>query len=107
MNSIINAGIVGCTMTEEYFQYIANASPEKINYKKTLFSGVASSSKFAGLEVVDDLESILDDKDISLILLSDNHLHCYPRVSQSGKAVRVVRSFRDTKNIPFSSGYAG
>ena len=47
MNSVINAGIVGCTMAEEYFQYIANASPEKINYKKTLFSGVASSSKFA------------------------------------------------------------
>lgn len=93
MEKKILAGVVGCDMTEEFFQTSLRNTIENFYWKK-IYSGkrdVSNSYKdYPTAEIVSDIKTIVNDNDISLVFVSADHLEFVPQVMQAGKSVRVV-----------------
>jgi hypothetical protein len=85
------AGIIGCTLSEQFFQSLSFAV-EEYSWKKIYFSETSSANhNYTGkAEVVNNLNSIIDDKDITVVFVSNAHLHVVPQLLQAGKCVRTV-----------------
>lgn len=89
----ITAGVIGCNMTEDFFQTSVHNQVEKFHWKKILAGGQVAGNlenKYPGTELVDNVQAIVGDQDISLVFVASNHLHQVPGVLQAGKAVRIV-----------------
>ena len=89
----ITAGIIGCNMTEDFFRASAHNEVEKFHWKKILAGNQAAKNLeqlFPEAELVDSVQAIINDGDISLVFVSNNHLQVVPNVLESGKAVRIV-----------------
>ncbi len=93
MEKTIYAGVIGCDMTEEFFQTSLRNPIEKFNWKK-IFTGnrpiTNISKQYPTSEVVGNVDTIVDDSDISLVFVSADHIDFVPQVMQAGKSVRVV-----------------
>jgi hypothetical protein len=91
--TIINAAIVGCDISKDYFQDLGMNKLEKFNWKKVFVTGDSCrtiSSSFPFSEFVTTVDSIVNDADISLVFVSADHLEFANRLISSGKAVRIV-----------------
>lgn len=89
----INAGVIGSDMTEEFFEISSRNTMEKFLWKKIYVPGAVASSPenaYAGSEVVDNVEAIISDTDISLVFVSSNHLNVVQKMIEAGKSVRVI-----------------
>ena len=91
MKKNINVGVIGCEMSEDLFTFSNLNQFEKLNFRKifTNQSAVNISSSFPGTEVVSDVKAIIYDKDIELVILSNDHLGLVNEVVRAGKSVRV------------------
>ncbi len=93
MNNIINAGVIGCDMSEEFFQASALNKVEKFNWKKIWVSNKKTggiAKEYPEAKIVNDIEAIVNDTDITLVIVSANHLKYVKPVIEAGKAVRVI-----------------
>ena len=88
----ITAGIIGCNMTEDFFRASAHNKVEKFHWKKILADKAITNIEqlYPEAEMVDSIQAIINDNDISLVFVSNNHLNIVPNVLESGKAVRIV-----------------
>ena len=89
----INAAIIGCDISKQYFQDLGTNKLEKFNWKKVYFNEEQCSSYstiFPTSEFVTTVDSILEDPEISLVFVSSNHLQFANPIIQAGKAVRVI-----------------
>jgi hypothetical protein len=78
-------------MSEQFFQSLSFAV-EQYSWKKIFFSESSSAShNYSGkAEVVNNVSSIIEDKDITVVFVSNQHLHVVPQLLQAGKCVRTV-----------------
>lgn len=93
MINIINAGVIGCDMTEEFFQTSANNTTERFNWTKIFTTSNATESiakEYPAVKIVDNIKSIVDDKDITLVIVSSKELAFVKPVIEAGKSVRVI-----------------
>ena len=88
----INAGVIGCNMSEEFFRTSEVNKVESFSWKKIYLHSHSprSLSNHPHTEIVDQAESILNDSDIELVFVSANHLQFVKPVIDSGKSVRVI-----------------
>ena len=88
----INAAIIGCNMSEEFFRSTETNKVENFSWKKIFLSDGPSSThhKQFSAEIVDHPQAILNDADIELVFISADHLQFVKPVIDSGKSVRVV-----------------
>jgi hypothetical protein len=87
------AGVIGCDMSEEFFQSFDRNQVEKIIWKKIWVSDTSNTvidNAYTEAEIVADAESIFNDEDISLVIVSSKHMTYVPQVLQAGKSVRVI-----------------
>ena len=91
MVKTINAAIIGCNMSEDFFRTSATNKVESFSWKKIFLTGVPASVKsHPQAEVVERAEAILDDSDIDIVFVSANHLHFVKPIIETGKSVRVI-----------------
>ena len=87
----INAGVIGSDMSEEFFEISSRNAMEKFIWKKVYIPGQNDTNDLnTGSQMVSNVESIVNDTDISLVFVSSNHLNEVPKVLQAGKSVRVI-----------------
>lgn len=91
MVKTINAAVIGCNMSDDFFKTSTANTVEKFSWKK-IFTGEHSSSfkTLPGAELVERAEAILHDSTIDLVFVSANHLHFVKPVIEAGKSVRVI-----------------
>ena len=91
MVKTINAGIIGCNMSEDFFSTTGANKVESFFWKKIYLSGKSASSKsHPQAEIVERAEAIIQDSDIELVFVSANHLQFVKPVIDAGKSVRVI-----------------
>ncbi len=93
MSNTINAGIIGCDMSEDFFQTSSSNNLEKFNWKKIYVSNSTSGTikkEYSGAEIVNNVEAIMNDSDITLVIVSAKHLGFVRPVMEAGKSVRVI-----------------
>jgi len=93
MIKTINAGVIGCRMSEEFFVTSSTNNVEKIHWKKILINDKITGGmdkKYPQSEMVKDAEEIINDTDITLVIVSDTHLGFVQPAIHAGKSVRVV-----------------
>jgi predicted dehydrogenase len=91
MVKTINAAIIGCNMSEDFFTTSATNSIERFSWKKIFLSGKSASTKsHSQAELVEKAEAIINDADIDLVFVSENHLQYVKPIIAAGKSVRVV-----------------
>ncbi len=93
MTNTINAGIIGCDMSEDFFQTFSNNRMEKFNWKKIFESSNTAAGikkEYPETEIVDNAEAIIDDSDITLVIVSAKHLGFVKPITLAGKSVRVI-----------------
>lgn len=91
--NIISAGIIGCDMTEDFFQTSLSNRMEKFYWKKIFVSNntaEANKKEYPGTEIVNNIEAIVNDSDITLVIVSAKHLAFVKPIMQAGKSVRVI-----------------
>ncbi len=89
----ITAGVIGCSMKEEFFATSVHNEVERFHWKKVLAGKPGAThlqQTFPGTEVVDNVQAIVNDNDISLVFVSADHLREVPGVLEAGKAVRII-----------------
>jgi|SRR4051812_2328893 len=89
MNKIINVGVIGSEMSEEFFQLPASANHQKYHYKKIYTETGAQARQFPEAELVSDVNEILNDGSIELVIVSPAHINRVSQLIRAGKAVRV------------------
>ena len=93
MTTIINAGIIGCKMSEDFFTTSYSNQMEKFNWKKIFVSNnkaEAIKKNHPETEIVNNIESIVNDRDITLVIVAANQIGFVKQVIDSGKSVRVI-----------------
>ncbi len=93
MSNTINAGIIGCDMSEDFFQTSSSNRLERFNWKKIFVSNNTSegiNKEYPGTELVNNVEAIVNDRDITLVIVSAKHLGFVKPIMQAGKSVRVI-----------------
>lgn len=90
MINTINAGVIGCDMTKEFFD-IANRA-EKLIWKKAYagFNMDGIAKKFPELEIVNNVKEIVTDNDITLVIVSAENLKLARPALAAGKSVRII-----------------
>lgn len=89
----INAAIIGCDVSKQYFQDLGTNKLEKFHWKKVYVDDALCKSvttSFPASEQVTTIDAILNDADISIVFVSSKHLEFANQIIMSGKAVRVV-----------------
>ncbi|TDH26614.1 hypothetical protein EXU57_11030 [Segetibacter sp. 3557_3] len=89
----ITAGVIGCSMKEEFFATSVHNEIEKFHWKKVHSTKAAPTHlqhTFPDTEVVDSVQAIVNDQDISLVFVSSDHLREVPVILEAGKAVRII-----------------
>ncbi|MCW3110080.1 MAG: hypothetical protein JWQ09_4586 [Segetibacter sp.] len=92
MVKTINAGIIGCNMSEEFFRTTETNTVESFFWKK-IYTGDHSSHGLKNhpqAEIVEHAESIIHDSEIELVFVSAKHLQFVKPVIAAGKSVRVI-----------------
>jgi hypothetical protein len=91
VNNIV-AGVIGCNMTEEFFQSSVRNSSERFYWKKIFCAdnNTLLSKRFPEAEIVTNTEMIVNDEEISLVFVSSKQLQIVPKVLDAGKSVRLV-----------------
>ncbi|MCW3111847.1 MAG: hypothetical protein JWR18_243 [Segetibacter sp.] len=91
MVKTINAAIIGCNMSEDFFTTTDANTIENFSWKKIFLGGKPASVKsHPQAEIVERAESILHDADIDLVFVSANHLQFVKPIIDAGKSVRVI-----------------
>ncbi|MDB5247647.1 MAG: hypothetical protein JWQ40_2041 [Segetibacter sp.] len=89
----INAGIIGCDMKEDFFQTSLSNRMEKFYWKKIFVSNSTAEGiqkEYPNAEIVNNVEAIVNDSDITLVIVSATHLGFVKPIMQAGKSVRVI-----------------
>ncbi len=93
MEKILQAGVIGCDMTEEFFQASKRNPIENYNWKKIYAGSKAinnASKQFPYAEIVSDINPIVQDTDISIVFVAADHLELVAPVIEAAKSVRLV-----------------
>lgn len=92
MVKTINAGVIGCNMTEEFFRHVETNTIESFLWKKIYTTNYSYHGRkpHPHAELVTDAEAIIHDPEIALVFVSASHLHFVKPVLDSGKAVRII-----------------
>jgi predicted dehydrogenase len=93
MTNIINAGVVGCDMSEEFFQSTASNKMESFKWTKIFSTNKIAENitrDYPGATVVDNIEAIVNDKDITLVIVSSKELASVKQIIEGGKSVRLI-----------------
>lgn len=93
MSDMIRAGVIGCDMTEEFFQATASNKIEKFKWEKILVSNKITQTitkQYPEAQLVNDVEAIANDRNITLVIVSAKELEFVRPIIDSGKAVRVI-----------------
>jgi predicted dehydrogenase len=92
MVKYINAGIIGCNMSEEFFRTTETNNVENFLWKKIFLSDHSPSflQKLHKAEIVEHPEAIFNDAEIELVFISADHLQFVKPVIEAGKSVRLV-----------------
>lgn len=92
MVKTINAGIIGCNMSEEFFRTSETNKVESFCWKKVYLNDPHPSflRNHPHAEIVEQAEAIINDADIELVFVSATHLQFIKPVIEAGKSVRVV-----------------
>ena len=90
----VNVGIIGCTMSEEFFLASPITQKQKFLYKKVYpqdeFARNIVKERNEETELVSDVNSIFDDETIELVIISSKHLPLAGKALKAGKNVRIV-----------------
>ena len=86
------AGAIGCSLSDDFVYRLSINAVDKYHWKKIFDadSTLDSSSNYSNVQVVDTIESIVEDQDISLVVLSNKYLHVVPQLLKAGKSVRTI-----------------
>ena len=90
---IIQAGVIGCDISGQEFQDLNINKLESFNWKKIYISDNIHESivrSYPATEFVSDINTIVDDDEISLVFVSPQHLDLASQVMKAGKSVRVI-----------------
>lgn len=82
------AGVIGCNMADDFFETLLNNRVEKYHWKKMFQSDSRLDTET--IEVVENVEAIAEDNDISVVFLSNKFLHVAPQLIKAGKCIRTV-----------------
>ncbi len=94
MAYIVNAGVIGCNMVEEFFELSRHNTMEKFNWKKVFSTNVSvqTQNAYPDAEFVSNVSALINDAEISLVFISSQHMDMIPLVMQAGKSVRIIKS---------------
>lgn len=84
------AGVIGCNLADDFFETLSNNRLEKYQWKKMFESDSHIDVDFTRTEVVENVEAIADDTDITVVFLSEKYLHLAPQLIKAGKSIRTV-----------------
>ena len=91
MVKTINAGVIGCNMSADFFTTYKPNKVERFFWKKIFLSERSPEmNSHPQAEFVEKAEAIFQDADIELVFISSNHLQFVKPVIESGKSVRVI-----------------
>ena len=91
MVKTIQAGIIGCNMSEDFFKTSESNRVENFLWKKIYLNDPPSSGlKNHQAEIVEQVEAIIHDADIELVFVSANHLQFVKPIIETGKSVRII-----------------
>jgi predicted dehydrogenase len=90
----VNVGVIGCTMSEEFFLASSMSQEKKFLYKKIYqeddFLKSFAKEKSEQIEFVSDVASIFDDETIELVIISSKKLALAGEALKAGKNVRII-----------------
>lgn len=89
----INAGVIGCNMSEDFFTTSVSNTIEAFHWKKIYVSRAneqAKINKHPQAEIVSKVDAIINDSDIQLVFVSAQHLEHVKPILQAGKSVRII-----------------
>lgn len=90
----VNVGVIGCTMSEEFFLASSLTEKKKFLYKKVYqqdeFLKNMAKEQNEQAEFVSDAEAIFNDETIELVIISAKHLPLAGKALKAGKNVRIV-----------------
>lgn len=93
MINTINAGVIGCDMSEDFFQTIGSNGAEKYSWKKA-FPADKTLNRITynnfPIEIVDSVEAIANDEEITLVIVSSNNIFLARPIIAAGKSVRII-----------------
>lgn len=93
MVNTINAGVIGCDMTEDFFMTSGNSKAEKFYWKKAYNTNSTINlipNRYPDTEIVSDVDDIVNDEEISLVIVSKDHLVLAKPIIDSGKSIRII-----------------
>jgi hypothetical protein len=88
-----NAGIIGHDASTQFFRSSVSNKIESFYWKKiyvTDNSALHSYKHLPQAEIVNHVESIINDADIQLVFVSANSLEFVRPVIEAGKSVRII-----------------
>ena len=90
----VNVGVIGCTMSEEFFLAFSMSEQKKFFYKKVYqedqFLTNLSKERSEQTEFVSDVNAIFSDETIELVIISSKKLALAGEALKAGKNVRIV-----------------
>lgn len=93
MTKFINAGVIGCKMSEEFFSISGSNTMETFHWKKIWAAEQCAPSvlkRYPKAEVVNTADSIIHDNDITLVIVSSDYMGWVQPVIDAGKAVKII-----------------
>ncbi|WP_157580937.1 Gfo/Idh/MocA family oxidoreductase [Segetibacter koreensis] len=93
MINTINAGVIGCDMSEDFFKTTASNTMERFNWTKILSPGKISENiakEYPGVTIVNDVNAIVNDEEITLVIVASKNLELAKPVIEAGKSVRII-----------------
>ncbi len=94
MTQVVNVGVIGCDMSEDFFQLSRLNKIEKFNWKKIYCSSDTwfrfIKKGYPEAEIVQSVQSVVSDADITLVFISSSHLDYVSKVMETGKSVRII-----------------
>lgn len=93
MENKVCAGVIGCNMSEDFFQTSAAYGHEKLFVKKIhpkekKYERI--NKLYPQAEIISNDDAIVNDSDISLVFVSAEKIELVQSLINSGKAVRVI-----------------
>ena len=90
----VNVGVIGCTMSEEFFLASSMSPEKKFLYKKVYhqdeFLKNLAIERSEQTEFVSDVNAIFDDETIELVIISSKNLALAGEALKAGKNVQIV-----------------
>jgi hypothetical protein len=88
----MNIGVIDCPLHDEFFT-AAKANGHQLQIRKLYYTGTEVkdiSTRSEDILLVESVDSIINDSEIEMVILSGRHKSLATKVLEAGKAVRVI-----------------